>query len=76
MQLVTTLAPADESLRADVTFTALPETPGSLARLARTRRFRQAVELVAQELGLDAAECSGQLSSASPAGELRTVHGV
>jgi transcriptional regulator with XRE-family HTH domain len=62
MQLVITLVADEESQRARGT--ASPEMPASLVRLGRTPRFRQAVEIVATTLDLDAEEFSLQLVAA------------
>jgi transcriptional regulator with XRE-family HTH domain len=43
---------------------AVPEIPASLVRLGRTGRFRQAVNVMAAALELDAEEFSGQLVAA------------
>jgi transcriptional regulator with XRE-family HTH domain len=59
MQLVVTLVPAEESQQAGGS--AAPEVPSSLVRLGRTARFRQAVEVMAENLDLDAGEFAVQL---------------
>jgi hypothetical protein len=62
MQLVVTLVPGEESQQAGAP--AAPEMPASLVRLGRTGRFRQAVQVIATTLDLDADEFSLQLVAA------------
>jgi transcriptional regulator with XRE-family HTH domain len=62
MQLVVTLVPGEEGQRARAS--APPEVPASLVRLGRTRRFRQAVKVIATTLDRDADEFSLQLVAA------------
>jgi transcriptional regulator with XRE-family HTH domain len=59
LRLVVTLAPGDAGQQA-----AAPQMPASLVRLGRTGRFRQAVEVMAAALELDADEFSAQLVAA------------
>jgi transcriptional regulator with XRE-family HTH domain len=59
LRLVVTVAPGDEDQQA-----TSPKVPASLVRLGRTGRFRQAVNVMAATLDLDADEFSAQLVAA------------
>ena len=62
LRLVVTLVPNEDSEQAVAS--ASPAMPASLVRLGRTVRFRQAVNVVAATLGLDADEFSARLVAA------------
>lgn len=62
MRLVIMLVPDKDSRQAGEP--APPGVPGSLVRLGRTARFRQAATAAATALGLDADEFSAQLVTA------------
>jgi hypothetical protein len=59
MQLVVTLVPAEQSQSAGAA--ASPEMPASPVRLGRTARFRQAVQVMAATLDLDADDLAAQV---------------
>jgi transcriptional regulator with XRE-family HTH domain len=62
LRLVVTLGPAEEGQPAGTS--ASPEIPASLVRLGRTARFRQAVDVMAATLEVDADEFSVRLVAA------------
>ncbi len=62
IRLVVTLVPNEGGEQA--TASASPAVPASLVRLGRTVRFRQAVDVIATTLGLDADEFSARLVAA------------
>ncbi len=62
LRLVVTLVPNEDGEQAGAS--APPAMPASLVRLGRTVRFRQAVNVVAATLGLDADEFSARLVAA------------
>jgi transcriptional regulator with XRE-family HTH domain len=62
MQLAVTLVPGEDSRGTAVP--AAPEVPGSLVRLGRTARFRQAVTVMTATLDLDPEEFTAQLVDA------------
>jgi transcriptional regulator with XRE-family HTH domain len=59
MQLVLSLAPAEESPTAKQE--ARPQIPHSLVRLGRTARFRQTAEMISGHLDIDPAEFTPKL---------------
>lgn len=59
MKLAISLVPHEEGQAAAET--AAPEVPASLVRLARSARFRRAVQTIAETGGLDAEELSPRL---------------
>jgi transcriptional regulator with XRE-family HTH domain len=62
MRLTVTLAPDGETRQAGPGVAA--DVPASLVRFGRTTRFRQAVETIAGQLGLEAGELSARLIAA------------
>jgi transcriptional regulator with XRE-family HTH domain len=62
MKLAISLVPHEEGQAAGET--AAPGVPASLVRLARSARFRQAVQTIAKTGGLDAGELSPRLVAA------------
>jgi transcriptional regulator with XRE-family HTH domain len=65
LRLVVALVAADDSQRAAApTAPAAPQVPSSLVRLGRTARFRQAADVMATTVDVDADEFAAQLVAA------------